>query len=332
MVVIAIIAVLIGILLPSLKAVRIQTKVAASTATLRVLETGIQQFQADSRCGGALPPSAAPLTTISPYSKGVVDNPHVLGRTDKIDGSSLLFWALAGADQLGTPGFQDVDGNGTWANNTGLNGLYAIYPHDYADASLRNKPVVQRTGPFIELSKMKLPQPVNPTDLLKGFAIPAAVTGGHTAMNSLCFLDNFDQPILYYRANPNKSFMADDILPLTGVPEGTFNLTDNAWVTGAQQYLGICPGMNFGKGRLANGMYHYAGTLGAEAKNQNPQQTLAWLRMPAPDRPSFAYTIWNPNVTAAPRPYNEKSYLLISAGPDGVFGTPDDVANFEVNK
>ena len=35
---------------------------------------------------------------------------------------------------------------------------------------------------------------------------------------------------------------------------------------------------------------------------------------------------------ATARPYNKDSFLLISAGPDGLYGTSDDVCNFEVKK
>jgi prepilin-type N-terminal cleavage/methylation domain-containing protein len=36
----------------------------------------------------------------------------------------------------------------------------------------------------------------------------------------------------------------------------------------------------------------------------------------------------NPNITSPPRPYNDQSFILQSAGPDGLYGTPDDVFNF----
>ncbi len=341
LVVVAIIAILIGILLPSLSAIKKQTKVATSKVTLSGLETGIQQFQADSRCGGSLPPSAAPGTTLVGFTTGVIANPHLNpGQTTRVDGASLLFWALAGADQLGTPGFQDLDGDGTWANNTAggrfnppaaPNGLYSV-------RNDTNQPAYQRTGPFIDLGKMKLPQMVNPANPADGFVIPAAkaTSGGNTAMSSLCFLDSFDQPILYYRANPLKPLIADDPFLSGGSSQGIYNLMDNIQVTGSAGAPGIVRGMDFGAGKVpadnyhTAGMFHYLAYRGEVADNNN---ALNWLRTtPPPARYSFGYTVWNPNVTAIPKPYNEKSYILISAGPDGVFGSPDDIANFEVNK
>ena len=42
----------------------------------------------------------------------------------------------------------------------------------------------------------------------------------------------------------------------------------------------------------------------------------------------FYHKIMNPGVDAFEKPYNPKTFILISAGSDGVFGTKDDVTNF----
>ncbi|MCK4960318.1 MAG: hypothetical protein KAT00_12980, partial [Planctomycetes bacterium] len=39
----------------------------------------------------------------------------------------------------------------------------------------------------------------------------------------------------------------------------------------------------------------------------------------------------NPNFMNPPRPYRSESYILISAGFDGLYGTADDVFNFDKN-
>jgi prepilin-type N-terminal cleavage/methylation domain-containing protein len=325
MVVVAIIAVLISILLPSLAAVRIQVKVATTRTTISVLETGIQAFQPDTRCGGSLPPSAAPPTTVSKFINGEITNPFT-GENEPIQGASLLLWALAGADFLGTPGFQDLDGDGTWANNTANGrftppsapaGLYAINDSN-------NQPGYVRSGPFIEISKMKLPQPVDPSDLTRGFVVPAAKVNPTIA--SPCFLDAFDQPILYYRANTTRSLMVGTAVGAANL--GIYNMVDNMDITGL---AGTYSGMDFGRGFVATDIYHFAAIPGEGAdQSKTAQQVLDAMRNPA--NRCFSRTVWNPNVVATPRPYNDNSYILLSAGPDGVFGTPDDIANFEVNK
>ena len=43
----------------------------------------------------------------------------------------------------------------------------------------------------------------------------------------------------------------------------------------------------------------------------------------------FYDNIYNENITAVDRPYRSDSYILLSAGFDGEYGTDDDVFNFE---
>lgn len=51
---------------------------------------------------------------------------------------------------------------------------------------------------------------------------------------------------------------------------------------------------------------------------------------------NFIEAIYNPNASNLDkgliRPYRPDSYLLISAGPDGLYGTADDIANYDVNE
>ena len=42
----------------------------------------------------------------------------------------------------------------------------------------------------------------------------------------------------------------------------------------------------------------------------------------------YEETIYNPKITSMDRPYNQSSYILISAGHDGIYGTSDDIFNF----
>ena len=43
---------------------------------------------------------------------------------------------------------------------------------------------------------------------------------------------------------------------------------------------------------------------------------------------SFPGGLVDPKVTVVPRPYRADSYILISAGEDGLYGTSDDIRNF----
>lgn len=44
--------------------------------------------------------------------------------------------------------------------------------------------------------------------------------------------------------------------------------------------------------------------------------------------PSFARSIWDQKVTARNVPVNKNSYILISPGEDALWGTDDDLTNF----
>jgi len=46
------------------------------------------------------------------------------------------------------------------------------------------------------------------------------------------------------------------------------------------------------------------------------------------DYATFYEYIRDPKIVAKPTPYNPASYILISAGADGTYGTPDDIRNF----
>jgi len=46
----------------------------------------------------------------------------------------------------------------------------------------------------------------------------------------------------------------------------------------------------------------------------------------------FYSRIRNPNFTSPDRPYRSESFILQSAGYDGLFGTADDVYNFDEGK
>lgn len=315
MVVIGIISLLIAIALPAFSAARTAARRAATEAMIRVIDTGVEQFHADTALGGAYPPSA--FANVDP-------GPH--GQPAGVMGTNLLVWALAGADLLGTPGFRNLNNStdpyGGWTDdmgaNNGINGLYSVYPSTDPDPNRRNKPMHPRSGPYVDLSKVKLTKQLSQTE----FQVPSQISG--EMLNSHAFLDEWGQPILYYRATPNAGLMVcDDPPPSTGrydAPTGIYNLFDNAMVTGNRFFTN---GMNFGAGDQ-----HPMRQLGDPLKH---------VTDPNQDRGSFAHHLSDPNVgnvnAGTPRrPHKADSFILISAAQDGLFGTADDIANFPINK
>ncbi len=296
LVVIGIIGLLIAIALPAINNARIQAKAAATKALIGVLTTGLEGYKADTRVGGDYPPSTY-LQVTSPHTN---QNAYV-------GGANLLVWALVGADTLGSPGFRDVDGDGAWADDVGAGAgqLYQVF---------NNQPVVTRAGRFVDLSKVKMAKP-DPSNVQKPFVI--SDLSSKPRLTSQVFLDNFNQPILYYKAKRHMR----DLVDIAEPNQAAYTLIDNVAFTGSGASL---QGIDLGAG-----VYHPISELGptvpSPADMSNASSSFR-------TNPSFARTVWNPTSVATAQPHNADSYILISAGPDGLYGTGDDIANFEVNK
>ena len=279
MVVVAIIALLVAIVLPAVNTAQIRAKETKTRTMISTLETGIAGFYGDQVIGGEYPPSTSPVSSVA--------NPHDTTGIIPSHGTYLLAWALVGADQLGPPGFRDLDGDGDWSDDTGLAGLYAV---DVA----ANSPVYRRASIGVDSSKMRFPKP-NPaaTNVTNQFVIDELDT--KPGLSSICFLDAFNQPILYYRANRGQTTMVS-----MGAGVGIYAQTDNAMITG----LGGQAGIDLGAGNVH----------------------------PLRDISTFAYVLRDPDVTTVERPHRKDSYILLSAGADALYGTADDIANFEINQ
>ncbi|MDM8007006.1 MAG: type II secretion system protein [Phycisphaerae bacterium] len=307
--VVGIIALLIAILVPSLNVATRRAKSTATLNTIRVLETAVETFKADMAVGGAYPESAV-LNTASP---------HVPNATIQPSGASLLLWALVGADGLGTPGFLDPNGNGTWRDNTGCsptdlpNNLYAINDRGTPDRS-DDVPFHTRYGPFVAIENMRAAEEVRDppvTGPLRGFRIERYRQYSGPAeqyFSSSFFLDTFDRPILYFRANPVSMG-----IPMAGnAPNAAcvYNLNDNFAFT----QLDLGAGRAHPLARLGN--------LNNPAQGPNPNDPKSKL--------SFAYTIWDSSVSTIIRPQRPDSFILLSCGPDGLYGTRDDIGNIKI--
>ena len=101
-------------------------------------------------------------------------------------------------------------------------------------------------------------------------------------------------PILYYKANTLSKNIDDPILP-----NRIYDFSDNEFLIAL--------------GRLSDHRQH---------KLYDP--------IPEPLRVYFYEYIRDPKIPATERPwpYRPDSYILISAGADGLYGTPDDIRNF----
>jgi len=348
MVVVGIIALLMAIALPSFNAARNKARATATQATIQVLAAGAESFRAETSIAEDFPPSMK----VQAYS------PH--DNNEKVFiGANLLTWALAGADLLGTPGFRDFENDTpdlsgsnylpAWYNNTGNQPISGNSNQLYIMDQINNRPAFGRSGPYVDVSKMSFPERIISGGEI-AFKIPAARQSPHNMLNSRCFLDSFGQPILYYKANKNAPLMVDsgglfggqnnrqpnqyDAIgdPLEYYPTGVYNLLDNSLVTGVYGYNQTDPPMDFGAGVvMQDGQRQYYHKMGLLLSGEL-DELYEDLTVPPQPPGCFAYQVWNQNVTATRRPHNDDSYFLISAGPDGIFGSGDDIANLPISK
>jgi type II secretory pathway pseudopilin PulG len=336
--VVAIIVLLIGILVPAVNKVRINARTTASQAMIGTLATAIETFRADGQVGGTYPPSASDWRTdngrltyrvMSPYADTLQNGPQ---DGFPISGAGLLVWALAGADLSGTPGFRTFrPGKTYWAEDTtdepGSGGAYEL------DETTR-APERPRVGPFVDLSKVDVTRwnALRETEEgLGSFEIPKEIEACQAMDLEIpkrkypLFLDSFGGPILYWRADPAGVQLADE--------------TPNAIPDGMQQFRGIYHFRD--NGPLVSDTGSGAGTdqdaIILRARSTDEPHNLRWISPgqvpPEPDAnlDGFWAYIRNRDIQARVAPYRADSYLLISAGADGVYGTGDDVANFEHN-
>ncbi|MEJ2702961.1 MAG: type II secretion system protein [Sedimentisphaerales bacterium] len=110
-------------------------------------------------------------------------------------------------------------------------------------------------------------------------------------------------PVLYYKADTSNQ--SHDLLNPNN-PDNIYNWRDNAAL--------LALGMPWDPDGKPHRLLRFDGdSRGAPAE---------------PEGMRFYWNIWNEKVSVA-RPYRADSYILISAGWDGEFGTADDICNFD---
>lgn len=107
-------------------------------------------------------------------------------------------------------------------------------------------------------------------------------------------------PILYFKANSSEKTI-----------QAIYNINDNDAIVALKEQMDV-RGHPFGSGPFYP---PYKNRLEFFYGNPDPATGI------------IGY-IQNPKVAARPWPYKSDSFILISAGADGIYGTPDDIRNF----
>ncbi len=329
MVVIAIIGLLVAALLPAFSTVRNKAKVTQTAAIYSALDTGMRSFQAESALGGTLPPSHSD----NPANRQLIANPKLRGGLGNngvaevtITGAHLLAQAMVGADGLFAPGFKDTGSNGgrdgRWWNDTHDNagGIYEI------DTTTFQPKFPRYGGGYVSDEIREKMRSLNDLDEVGLIANSEELLLNSAASDELMFVDPWDAPVLYYKANK-----AAINIVTAGNTRGIFDQEDNGLITGTFGGDGLSyNGFDFGSGAETVGgavVFHDI----AKIELAEPLPEL----LGGPDiqnDPRFDKTftrfVFDPSQKARNKPFRADSYLLISAGPDSRYGTNDDIVNW----
>jgi type II secretory pathway pseudopilin PulG len=293
LVVLGIIALLVGMLLPAVHAVQKMAKETKQKAQLTAIEFGLAAFKNDY---GDYPPS---------------DwwNPAVAGGRQDYCGAQKLAEALLGWDLLG------FHPNSAWlADGLDRSGAPTVYTAPNSLEKRKERYVELETAGVFRLGE-------SAPGARDGLFVDTGVLSPYTHV--LCDVFSVNErkivlgsgktvspgtPILYYKANPASKIFPAVMNPGAAVLEPLegyiYNGRDN-W-----------PLLSLGK--LKN-----TGRLPAGAPtNVHPLEGagVGW-------GPFYLY-VRDPKVQARAWPCRPDSYILISAGADGLYGTNDDICNF----
>jgi prepilin-type N-terminal cleavage/methylation domain-containing protein len=298
--VISIITLLIAILLPSLRRARQQARRAKDQKLLRVLESGLETYHHDF---GRYPDSAeGPDGLLLPGDAAPAR---------KMPGAYWMARALGGFDSLG------VDTKAVmleWAAGA------ALTPQDF---HLPGGRYAERRGAYIDTRSLG----------------NSAGFDGNTGGSRLMVQDEEGAAVLYYAANSRKqdpfSICGIGTKPVGSDPEdfpGIYNQSDNAVLTGgytAQKFSGhtasdpvAAAGVDFAR----TGFKHGLGYFPKDPTNLHEKPPADYKGKNFIDDLHSEVLHQTSGVV---RPANPDTFILISAGSDGLYGTEDDVTNIK---
>ncbi|MHC5110313.1 MAG: type II secretion system protein [Planctomycetota bacterium] len=326
LVVIAIIGLLVSILVPAISAVRGTAQAAAVRAQIEALSQGLDMYRGEQTLGGSYPFSSTDSDNRAQINDPLVEAENAID----VAGSHLLVHAMLGADLNGPPGFLDLDRDGKWWNDThkGEGGTYELTPEaepvkrrfesGFVDDKMKGS--VRTLGGLLETGTM-----LNIDQMYANAADPTIGT-----MGQYLFVDKWDHPILYYRANRAARRVTGSTASGTTPP--IYRQEDNAIITGSNASGFTRAGADFGMGITYDNMVHpmllptQEPALPAEILQDTGQNEIYTNNI---FDNTFTRYILDPNSRGRNAPVRNDSYLLISAGADGFYGTEDDVTNWQ---
>jgi prepilin-type N-terminal cleavage/methylation domain-containing protein len=320
LVVVAIMALLISIAVPSFQHVKIAAKNQAVRALINAAGAGLEMFQGDQKFGGTLPPSSSDL--VSGPQAGKIRDPFRASGYARVTGASLLVYALAGPDNRGTAGFKATDSR--WADSTGGPGSSTTSYLGIYDPNPPSSPPAPRADAFAGGDLLKSVKALGELDGAVEAGLDLKDAAQEVDASQRVFVDRFKMPLLYYRARKAATLMVTE--PGT-VNIGVYDHRDNALITGGELQdnstrIGLCP--------VAK---HFLNTT------NYPNQARAVFCKPDAVIGTAEYNFdeyicdkssgsdLTPSIQM--RPVRANEYLLVSAGADRIYGTKDDINNWQ---
>jgi len=324
--VVAIIALLIGILMPALQAARNQAKNAKTAATLKSISDGLEMFRMDNEkdfaASSGYPPSAR------------ADDPTEEGQTP-LFGAHWLVRYLMGKDLNGFVQRRSVPLTLQDPTDTDFE------QERWYLADAHNGEPLPRVGPYIAADSVQV---VKTRDLPGDSDNPTWNT-----MEQPVLADAFGYPILYYVANARlaerpgahmAAFTRYAALPPAWVQppvpsgeNGVYYFDDNVIFTGmcsGTKESGTC---NAPPWKFGGGDHHDIEYFGDQPGEQptpdeiqdDPKTFLHYVMNKEVFTSTYDGTVSPPRATMSP--YRKDSFLLVTAGKDAIYGSNDDVSN-----
>jgi prepilin-type N-terminal cleavage/methylation domain-containing protein len=297
--VMSVIAILITLLVPALTLVRDFAKEIQQKAQFHSLEVGVEMFKTEF---GSYPESNDNLDQYDGSKSHPVDATAYCG-------ANKLAEAMVGQDLLGFHPNSDFrsDGQNLRDDGTGIPGAppvpYDVYHANVDDpgvfgslfAETAAENVQARKGPFLDLENANayIMEDVYGSSLVNFDIESLVLCDEYVAKREGA--KKTGMPILYYRAR--KVYTQQDSQDTLEIADDIYYYPDNQNLL----ELGI-PEDNTLDHPLSDGTTDYQ---------------------------DFDNMIINTQITQIKRPFRADSYILISAGKDGQYGTPDDLFNFD---
>jgi prepilin-type N-terminal cleavage/methylation domain-containing protein len=307
----AIVAIMIGLLIPAIGMVEKTAKTVKQKSQFHAIEIALEAFRTD---WGDYPPSSYTVKPTAGNPTGTASS----GLDTGYCGAQKLAEALIGWDGFGFHPKSQWRADGLEDTGTGEVPLYFGLPvaptleaAPYTDDDRSNN-LKARKGPYLELEKANAVK-------LGSLYLDTSGMFAVAAKNTYVLCDMFGvvknsttgkktgMPILYFRADTAKSYWKPK--PLTNRPWDTgtdwdaiYNVNEN------YPFLMINPPWGDISHPMSNRNVFYD-----RIKNPNYPGTLA-------------------NEFKDARPYRGQTFILLSAGADGLYGTSDDVYNIDENE